>query len=165
MLLPDHFSTSKKYFTEFSWEVYVVNRQGGLALSSWVPYCWVNGPSRPFFQWIQLPPFLVPTDSPPSKLSNCGLWHFCLSLPMTFMVSLRFNIKQFHISFSGKRCTMLSKEWPGQYQILLYQANWPLCVDQYTLCVLQSTYRSLPPVDQRTNCVARGSVVPGPLLY
>ena len=59
--------------------------------------------------YLQPPPFLVPTDSPPSKLCNCGLWHFCLSLPMTVMVSLRFNIKQFHISFSGKRCTMMTR--------------------------------------------------------
>ena len=122
--------------------------------------------------YLQPPPFLVPTDSPPSKLCNCGLWHFCLSLPMTVMVSLRFNIKQFHISFSGKRCTMLSKKWPGQYQILLYQPNWPPCVDQYTLCVDSRSHCVFfnllpppPPVDQRTNCVARGSVVPGPLLY
>ena len=68
---------------------------------------------------------------------------------MTFMVSLRFNIEQFHISFSGKRCTMLSKKWPGQYQILLYQPNWPPCVDQYTLCV-----------NFRSHCVFFNQLVP-----
>ena len=120
--------------------------------------------------YLQPPPFLVPTDSPhPSSLTV--VYGISVFLFQWLLWSAWDSISSSSIfPFLGRGALCCPRN--DQVSIKFYYTNQ---IDHHVLinilCVLTldpivcSSINLSPPVDQRTNCVARGSVVPGPLLY
>ena len=109
----------------------------------------------------------------PNRFTPTQLW---------FMAFLSFSSNDFYgkleIQFQAVPCFLFWEEVHYVVQemtsIKFYYTNQivhPELINIFCVLTLDPiVYPSInlpppPPVDQRTNCVARGSVVPGPLLY
>ena len=165
MLLPDHFSTSKKNSLNFLEKSKMwADRVVWLCLVGFLTAELMAQAALSFngSNYLQPPPFLVPTDSPhPSSLTV--VYGISVFLFQWLLWSAWDSISSSSIfPFLGRGALCCPRN--DQVSIKFYYTNQ---IDHSVLInILCVFFNQLPPpVDQRTNCVARGSVVPGPLLY